>query len=226
MGDQKQEQKGDAGNAGSTNNDQKSIISQEDYNALKVQLDTVSNELKKTKAESDKIKETLLSPEFLARMEEGGRGSDQTLERTQTSVPDIDNMSRREFAEFLLTAVNDRVAKDFYSRQDILEKELRLMKAKEELAQVKAKYPDFDKLKDGITTRVQRGASYEDAYLAERQYQNIEKEQAEKEKAAKAASEKPGGVNYKSVSPADFKSSKQANDDAWERIVGGGKEKI
>ena len=60
----------------------------------------------------------------------------------------------------------------------------------------------------------------EDAYIKAKFNRKTEKEVVDKELAAKAASEKPGGPAGSSANPAEYKTKESAADAAWEETMG------
>ena len=192
-----------AGSAGEEQKGQEAAsVPIEEFNQLKAQFEEGSQRLGKLESENKKLKDELLSPEYIQKLNTQMKKSEEAL----SEEPDKTSKEAKELRTLIAG----------------LHEEISVMKAREELGNTRNRYKDFDEYKSGILDRCRRNPtmSYEDAYLAEKAYQNEEKTREDQEKAARAASEKPGGINYDSTSPREFKNADEANEDAWTRVVG------
>lgn len=197
----------------------------------KTELDKITAEHEKTKKELDEARLVTLSPEYLEFQEyKQGKGKrppadDDKGKATEVDGTELESMSRKKFA----TLITDNVVKNIMAELEPHVKKLNAtsqmaekLAAQMEVNKCAAKYKDFWDFKDDMYKLVNANTnlSVEEAYKLAKQNKKIAKDEDEAKAAAAAASEKPGGTAASTAIPKDFKTTQEANDDAWGKVVG------
>jgi len=191
-------------------------VSYEEFSKLKSDFESKSGEITKLREENSRLRDTVLSPEYMEKLVGPEKKSNDDV--------DVENMTKKELVEFTARIIAEQLTPGLEARFKNVEDTLQRVSAEKELAETKAKFPDFNEYKDKIREKLQTrpNLTFEDAYKIVRQEERLEKDDDERKREAKTASEKPGGISRTSTQKTDFKNKVEANDDAWERIVGKG----
>lgn len=206
-------------------NAQGEMIPKAELEKLQTQLADKSKELDSLSKEHNTLKETLFTPEYIASLEKDGQGPVQTQQQQQTQQVDnatLENMSRGEYTNYLLQRVGSEITPVIQKEFKTLRTNIDQVAASAEREALLKKYPDA---KDHFPEMVKLlkhfpGYSMEHAYKIAKQDAIDVKNAEEQEKAARAASEKPGGAPSSSTETAEYKDAKSANEAAWQAIVG------
>jgi len=188
---------------------EKDIKSKDEQEQLKLK----DAEVIKLQEELDQAKLSLLDPKYIAFLETE-KGSGKVIKDVSKELKD--GKLSPERIEELETKLN-RVSVT-------MEQVLAVM----ELKEVEGKYKDFGDYRDDTTKVLETSATpltIEQAYKIAKQNRKDEKSVEEKEKDVKASAEKPGsGGPREEDTPKTFKSKYDAADDAWDKVVGKGKD--
>ena len=170
--------------------------------------------------------------------EQGRRRSSQedvTTPRTPTEVPNLDEMTNTQLAQFIVGVINEQGGTKIKSLETTVNK-LMVMR---EIDKVESKYDDFwsyeDKIKDlAINTP---GLSIEQAYKLAKAELGPRNDQAEGDRQRtrtekllklppRILSERPGQAASSSTNVHRGESLKTAAERAWEDVIGKGKAQI
>lgn len=205
----------------------------------KEEAEKLGNSVKELEAKLDEAKLSLLDPEYIDFLEskKGARVEKKIEKATNLSDRDIEKLSSKQILELATERAKEAILSEVAPKyEDALRKQgatLQDILAYIELGEVEKKYKDFDTYRDSTrkileTSRTQ--ISIEQAYK-QAKYDTLEKEgklTPKEEKELKTpASEKPtNSVPSDAMSKSTFKSAGEAAEDAWDRIVGTGKDTL
>jgi predicted Zn-ribbon and HTH transcriptional regulator len=170
--------------------------------------------------ELDEAKMSLLDPDYISFLE-NKRNATGALNKVTKDIANvegqIDHASKAELTE-LRQALTNLSAR----QQDIM--------AVLELQAVEKKHKDFDEYRDQVVHILetsQTPLTIEQAYKLAKMESKEEKTDEEKEAAAKSSAEKPSStVAAGAVQAKSFKTKADALDDAWNSVVGAGKDTL
>lgn len=205
---------GDQVKLGDTNQQQVDMVPKADYEKLQTSHTELTKTVDKLKQDLDEARLTLLDPRYIKAMEQG-----KELPALKPAAgADLDSMSRAQLVELIVNKVSQQVTDQVNSLKGTVGDMMAGMEVKE----ASAKYSDFWEYKDAMRALVKKNDSLtiDDAYKLAKANRQYEKSEAEKQAAAKAVAEKPGGIASSAAQPANFKNKEAAADDAWSRIVG------
>lgn len=203
-------------------------VSKEEFAALVEKLEGTTKSIETLKKENDSLKGELLSPEYIAALNarDGSAGGFDTkttqLPQGQQAAVDIDSMSRQEFAKYVTDTIITSVGPQLDQRFQKIEEGSQLLAAKSELKNTREGHEDFKEYEHDVYNLIRSNPSYtyEDAYKIAKQDRIDVKSREEQETASRAAQEKPGGAGRAATSPESFGNAAEANNDAWEKIMG------
>jgi len=200
---------------GETDQNKEEMVPKSEVEKMKESLTQQSQQLEKLKKEAEEAKLSQLDPEYLAFLESKESDGNQ---HKQSGNDDLDSLSNSEFMALL----ENKIDKKLNDRVTFLGNKVDSLIAHSELREVRSKYSDFNDYKDQIGAILNRNPSlnYEQAYKIIKADVYQSKSEEQKQREAKLQQEKPGGPSHSSTKPADFKSSQEAIDDAWNQAVG------
>jgi len=179
-------------------------------------LSSTKTEMEKLKQELDDAKLSLLDPEYISYLEQKKSGAERKEAKIEAKLADGDQ-SKSEIAE-----LRRELSQVRQFQQDVA--------AVLELQAVEKKYEDFNDLRDDVKKVLESSSTaltIEQAYLLAKAKHIGEKSDEDKVKSAKTGREKPGAtVPAPSLEPTNFKDKRAAAEDAWDKIVGAGKDTL
>jgi hypothetical protein len=147
----------------------------------------LAEKLDKALAPKGKEKETSFDPEALLKELEADEEPRPRAKKSQedSSEPDFEKMSPKEFVEYTLSTVRDTLVSP-------LEKKLAVLGVRAEVAECKAKYDDFSDYKDEVfkIAMMHPELSLEQAYLQASGKKAVESKREEAARKAKEEKEK------------------------------------
>jgi hypothetical protein len=205
----------DVNKAGEELKEQEAKIKETVSKEYQEKLTAKDSEVKRLQDELDNAKLSLLDPKYISFLE-SERGSKQVIREVSKEVAEGD-LSVAKIAE-----LEQRLART----NTTLEQLVAVMEVKE----VEAKYPDFNKFREDTTKVLETSntsLTIEQAYKIAKQNVKDTKTDKEKEMDAKSGAEKPGtGGPREEEPPKSFKDKKLAGEDAWDKVMGSGKDSI
>lgn len=212
--------------------DTSKFVPKEDYEKL-------SSSVKDLEGKLDEAKLSLLDPDYIDFLEskKGQRVEKKIEKATDLSDKDIEKLSSKQILELATERAKEAILSEVAPKyEEALKKQgatLQDILAYIELGEVEKKYKDFDTYRDDTrkileTSRTQ--LTIEQAYK-QAKLDRLEKEgklTPKEEKDLKTpSSEKPtSSVPGDTMSKSAFKNAGEAAEDAWDRIVGSGKDSL
>lgn len=202
------------------------MISKEEFDKVQTQLTEKDAELTKVNKEHQTLKDEIFTPEYLASIEakEKSGAPEKTPSKGGVAVTDedLDKMSRSEFSKYMVDRISSELGPIVGGQIKALKISVDAIAANAERDKLVAKHDDASEYFDDMVKLFKQNPAYdmESAYKIAKQDRIDKKDQVKQEEAARAASEKPGGVSGGSLEPKEFKDEKSANDDAWDKAVG------
>jgi hypothetical protein len=211
--------------------DTSKFVPKEDYEKL-------GNSLKELETKLDEANLSLLDPDYIDFIEsKKGNKVEKKVEKAMADV-DLDKLSSRQILELstqkakealmeeVLPKYEEQLKRQGATLQDIL--------AYIELGEVEKKYKDFNDYKDDTRkvletskTQLTIEQAYKQAKLDKLEKDGKLTPKDEKELKTPTSTEKPTStVPGDTMSKSTFKNKGDAADDAWERIVGSGKDSL
>jgi len=179
------------------------------------QLKAKNSEVTKLQDELDNAKLSLLDPEYIA-----------FLETKKGSAAIIADASKKLASGDVSVAELNSMKAQLNKVSITMEQVLAVM----ELKEVEGKYKDFQTYRDDTTKVLETSTTpltIEQAYKIAKQNRKDSKTDKEKEDDINAGAEKPGGGGPREEEePKVFKDKKEASDDAWDTVVGKGKDSL
>jgi hypothetical protein len=176
---------------------------------------TYKGEIETLKSQLEQANMSLLDPDFIQYKE-----SKQSKNLKAEAGKLADKLKDGSLTPEAITAIEERINRISLAVENLL--------AVQELNGVKDKYSDFESFRDKTKAILESSSTpltIEQAYLlAKAQEIKIEKTPEEKFRSARSGTEKPGsGIAGEGTEPAKFKDKVSAADDAWDKVIGGGK---
>lgn len=191
---------------------------------------TSKTETEKLKSELEQAKMSLLDPEYIsyleakkAKIEQGGK--------FEAPAGELEKMSPKELLQTAITKAVELVEAKTDSRFRRLEQSMSDTLGFLELQVVEKKHPDFGDYRDEVVKLLgdpKSQLTIEQAYLIAKAAKPAKEGTSEKSEATKKPSgEKPTGSRpAESFQAKDFNNKSDAALDAWDQIVGAGKDTL
>lgn len=190
-------------------------------------------ETEKLRAELEQAKMSLLDPEYIAHLESRKGRESQPVRDASAGEIDIDSLTPKQLLQVAINqavqATEERSAKRFSKIESALSDTLALL----ELRDVESKYKDFADYRNDVAKILEDPKSnltIEQAYKLVKADRLSQKEADTKEETPTrraVTSEKPSNtVPAENMQRRSFKSSRDAADDAWDQVVGSGKDNL
>ncbi len=193
------------------------------------------NTVKDLESKLEEAKLSLLDPRVIEALTT--KKVEKKIEKAvkEVSDDDIDGLSSKQLLELAIEKAKEAILPEVSEAYD---EQLKKMGATLsdvlailELQEVEKKYKDFDDFRDETRKILETSTTpltIEQAYRLAKQV-NEEKPEDDTTKKKKAASstEKPSGtVSKGTIEPKDFKDKNAAGEDAWDKVVGAGKDTL
>lgn len=215
--------------------DETKFVSKEKYEELAGSKQELETKL-------DEAKLSMLDPEYIAYLETKKVKSDKPTKTSTVIEEDIDNLSTKQLLALSIDKAKEAILTDVMPKyEEALRKRDATIKdilAVLELQQVEKKYKDFDsfrtdikKILENSQTPLTIDQAYKSAKLdrlvAEGKLDEETKEEITKVITTPKESEKPdGSVPADTITKATFKTKDDASNDAWDKVVGAGKDTL
>lgn len=208
-------------------------VSKEEYSKL-------SDSHKELETKLDEAKLSLLDPEYITFLESKRGKSDKVVEKVADTISDeeIDNLSSKQILKLAVSRAKDEIAKELLPKYDEALKKrdstIADILAVLELQRVEKKYTDFDTYRADVhkvLSTSKTPLTIEQAYelaKSRRPAEPGEEKTGEKvEEKKSTATEKPNAtIPAEAVERKDRKDKNAAANDAWDEIVGAGKDTL
>lgn len=209
---------GDAGNVGSGAIDLTKYVAKEDF-------DKASGSIKELEQKLDEAKLSLLDPEYVQFLEsKKGKSLEKRVSKSLENI-DVSKLSSQQIIELAVEKAKEDLLPEIQGQLSRTNQTLADVLAVLELQDVEKRYPDFndyrDKTKKEIETS-QAPLTIEQAYLLAKS-----KAGGNIAPATPKGSERPGGnVPSDTLVTKVFKGKSDAAEDAWDQVVGSGKDTL
>lgn len=206
------------------------FVSKEDYSKL-------SDSHKELETKLDEAKLSLLDPEYIAFLESKRGGGDKIVDKVADTISDeeVDNLSSRQLLKLAVDRAKSAMMNDVFPKYDEALKKrdgtLSDILAVLELHNVEKRHKDFDEYRNDVhkvLSTSKTALSIEQAYeLAKARRPVVEKKEADKVEKKIASTEKPSNsVPADTVKAKEYTDKNKAASDAWDDIVGAGKDTL
>lgn len=217
--------------------DMSKYVSKEDNDRLVAESKSAQDKLQQ---ELEQAKLALLDPEYISYLEsKQGKSTANKVVSEIDKLRDTVDVERLSSKELLALSVDKAVEVVQSKLMPVYEGQMRKMGqalsdvlAVLELQDVEKKYSDFGDYRDATKKMLESSSTpltIEQAYLlAKTSSQGKDaKTPEEKAAAARTAGEKPGaGMSQDNSQPKSFANAKDAGEDAWNKVVGAGKDTL
>jgi hypothetical protein len=199
-------------------------------------FEKVSGSVKELQTQLEEAKMALLDPDYISFLE--SKKGKQVVKKAEKAVEkisdeEIDGLSSKQLLNLAVERAKEAILSEVSS---VYDEQIKRMGATLsdvlgilELQEVREKHKDFDLYRDETRKILESSTTpltIEQAYKIAKN-DNPEKKPVEenKEGKAKAGTEKPSGtIARETVTPKTFKSKSEALEDAWNNVVGSGKD--
>lgn len=228
----------DAGGDGAADADANEQPEQKEELVPRSELERLRQENEQLRQRLDQITQRFMDPEFLAKLRgeatpQPRAAEAQAEEEVEEEEPDWESLTPKQFAKRITDEVMKRISKQLQSRIDEVATRADVLRARQELAEAAARYPDFWQYRDLMVqvaneyyARYGRDISAEDAYFIAKGRATAQRVGATtvqggsatvqpKPKPRVASGEKPG-VAPSAVSKGQL-SGREAIEEAWKR---------
>jgi hypothetical protein len=205
----------------------------------KEEYEKLSGSVKELEAKLDEAKLSLLDPEYIAFLEtKKGQQVEKKVEKAfRVSDAEIERLSSKQLLELAVErakeAVIGELSPDLEKRFKKYDMSLADIFSVFELQQCEKKYKDFDDFRGDvrkILESTQAQLTIEQAYKQakfERMSTKEEHPETTKVEPAKVSSEKPTGtVPSETMQTKAFKNKTDAAEDAWNQVIGAGRDSL
>jgi hypothetical protein len=204
----------------------------------KEEYEKLGSSVKELETKLDEAKLSLLDPDYIDFLEsKKGQRIEKKLERAELTDREIEKLSSKQILELSVERVRDVLLSEVMPKY---EDALRKMGATQqdilayiELGECQKKYKDFETYRDDIkkvldtsTTRLTIEQAYKQAKLDKLDREGMLTPKEEKELKTPASEKPTNSVPGDAMSKSAFKNSGEAAEDAWDRIIGTGKDSL
>ena len=219
----------DAGNEDTAKVDLTKYVPKEEFEKL-------SGSLKELEAKLNDANMSLLSPEYLDFLDskkaaKAGKAVSKAMD--DMSSDDLDKLTPKQILAKSVELARDAIAKELMPNiRDAINRQgatLQDVLAYIELTEVRKRHSDFKDFEDDIKKIIESSnvpLTYEQAYKQAKFDKSATSNNDSDTPSKPRGTEKPGGTGSDDLEVKDFKDASEAGEDAWNRIVGSGKDRI
>jgi hypothetical protein len=204
----------------------------------KEEYEKLGSSVKELETKLDEAKLSLLDPDYIDFLEsKKGQRIEKKLEKAELTDREIEKLSSKQILELSVERVREVLLSEVMPKY---EDALRKMGATQqdilayiELGECQKKYKDFETYRDDIkkvldtsTTRLTIEQAYKQAKLDKLDREGMLTPKEEKELKTPASEKPTNSVPGDAMSKSAFKNSGEAAEDAWDKIIGTGKDSL
>lgn len=205
-------------------------VSKEDHDKILTSNKDLNTSVEKLKKDVDDASLKLLDPEYIQWREDKKSGKLQRAAREVLDDPNLDNLTPKQILEKATEAAKEAVSQEHGNEVRSLKATISDILAYIEVQVCEKKYEDFGEYREDMKKLIESSENHisiEQAYLISKA-KGVKTPAVDGEPAPVVKSgEKPSGsIPAATVETTDFKDSASAAEDAWDKIVGKGKETL
>jgi len=212
-------------------------VPKDEHEKLSNTLKDLEGSKKDLEAKLDEAKLSLLDSDYVSfKADKAAKAASKKVSAAISTISDedVDNLSSKQLLNLAIGKAKEAVLADVIpAYEDMLRKQgatISDILAVLELQQVEKKYSDFGDFRDGVRNILETSRTpltIEQAYLIARQNKALSEPGNKDDTTKKPSSEKPASsVPAGSIQKKEFESPEEASNDAWDSVVGAGKDTL